>query len=253
MNSEQLKGKTALVTGAGSGIGRAIAQELAERGAGVAVVEINAEAARQAAGEITASGLQAAPFVCDITDTEAVNRMAGAVAARFGGVDILVNNAGVGDVSTPVDQMTDEQWERMIGIHLGGAFKVCRAVVPLMKARGGGRIVNMSSQTGMVGEADFSHYSAAKAALLGFTKALARELAPVRISVNAIAPGVIETPYFARFSEKEMEQKRATVPWGRLGSTRDVACLTAFLVSDEADYITGQVISPNGGKTIVGI
>jgi len=175
------------------------------------------------------------------------------VIAVFGGIDLLVNNAGIGDNSTPVDEMNDDQWERMINVHLSGTFRMTRAAVPSMKKRGGGRIVNISSQSGMVGEPDYCHYCAAKAGILGLTKALAKELAPFKIAVNAVAPGVIETPYFKNYSEEQMAAKRALVPWGRLGRPEDVAELTAFLLSDAAEYITGQVVSPNGGKTIVGI
>jgi NAD(P)-dependent dehydrogenase (short-subunit alcohol dehydrogenase family) len=246
-------GKIALVTGAGSGIGKAIAQFLAEGGASVAVVDVIEDAAVKAAQTMGGSGLKAEAFKCDVADSAQVNRMARLVEDAFGGIDILVNNAGIGDESAPVDEMTDQQWNRMLDVHLGGTFKVTRALVPLMKRRGGGRIVNISSQSGMVGETNFCHYCAAKAGILGLTKALAKELAPFRIAVNAVAPGVIETPYFKDYSEDQMAEKRAKVPWGRLGKPEDVAYLTAFLLSEQADYITGQVISPNGGRTIVGI
>ncbi len=253
MDKYQLNGKIAIVTGSGSGLGKAIAQLLSQRGAVLAIVDMVESAAKSAAQEIVGQGGKAASFICDVANSQQVNQMVEQVVATFGGVDLLVNNAGVGDHSTPVDEMSDEQWNRMIDIHLGGAFRVTRAVVPVLKKRGGGRIVNMSSQSGMVAEPDYCHYCAAKAGILGLTKALAKELAPFKIAVNAVAPGVIETPYFKNYSEEQMAAKRALVPWGRLGQPEDVAELTAFLLSEAADYITGQVVSPNGGRTIVGI
>jgi len=253
MDKYQLNNKVVLVTGAGSGLGKAIAELLAHRGAVVAIVDVVESAAKSAAEEVTRQGGKAAPFICDVANTQQVNQAVEQVIAVFGGIDLLVNNAGIGDNSTPVDEMNDDQWERMINVHLSGTFRMTRAAVPSMKKRGGGRIVNISSQSGMVGEPDYCHYCAAKAGILGLTKALAKELAPFKIAVNAVAPGVIETPYFKNYSEEQMAAKRALVPWGRLGRPEDVAELTAFLLSDAAEYITGQVVSPNGGKTIVGI
>ena len=253
MNEKQFEGKVALITGSASGLGKSIAILLAQRAAQVAILDMQESAAQALVEEIRASGGTAKPYTCDITSTEQVNRVVQSVVDAFGGIDLLVNNAGIGDDSTAVDQMTDEQWDRMLDVHLSGTFRVTRAAVPSMKKRGGGSIVIMSSQSGMVGEPNFCHYCAAKAGLMGFTKALAKELAPFHISVNAVAPGVIETSYFIEYSKEEMDKKRALVPLGRLGKPEDVAFLTAFLLSARADYITGQVISPNGGRTIVGI
>jgi len=253
VEKQTFSGKVALVTGGANGIGKAIATQFAKQGAMVAILDVFLDVAKETAKGIASDNQEVEAFACDITNTRQVNRVIKQVYERFGGIDILVNNAGIGDTSTPIENMTDEQWERMLNVHLSGTFKMTRAVVPYIKERGSGRIINMSSQTGMVGEADFCHYSAAKAGLLGLTKALAKELAEFHISVNAIAPGVIETTYFKKFTEEQMAKKRAVVPWGRLGKPEDIAYVAAFLASEEAEYITGQVISPNGGRTIVGI
>lgn len=248
------KGKVALITGAGSGIGKAIAELLAERGTDLALNDIDARAVHQAAEAVTRLGIRALPLVGDVASTGDVEQMVELALERLGHIDHLVNNAGFGGLEDiPLEHMTDAQWDRMIAVHLTGTFKVTRAVVPAMKRQGRGRIVNMSSISGMVAEPYFSHYCAAKAGILGFTKAMAKELLPHKINVNAIAPGTILTPYFKDYSPQRIEEMARQHVWGRLGQAREVAYLVAFLLSDEADYITGQVISPNGGEVIVGI
>ena len=249
-----LAGRVGLVTGAGSGFGRAISLEMAREGADVVLNDINAEAAAAVAREVLKLGRTPMTVVADVASTEAVEAMVGMAVERFGRVDLLVNNAGHGEPGdVPIEAMNDERWERMLGVHLGGTMRVTRGIVPVMKKQGRGRIVNISSIAGMVGEASFSHYCAAKAGILGFTKAMARELSPWKINVNAVAPGVCGTAYTANFGPGKVPEIIGAIPWGRMGEAQEIAWLVIFLLSDRADFITGQVISPNGGEVIVGI
>ena len=248
-----MKDHVALVTGAAQGIGFAIAKNLTRKGAKVILNDVNKEHLSHAIGILESMGGEVVGAIGDVSSSEDVTAMVATGVERFGLIDLLVNNAGIGSPSYPVDEMTDEQWGKMIAVHLTGTFKVCRAVVPTMKVGGGGRIVNMSSNAGQWGDVDYCHYSAAKAGILGLTKALAKELAPNHISVNAVSPGIIETAILAVQPEEVLAAKAAQIPWGRFGTVEDVAEVVTFLLSDEADYITGQVICPNGGRTIVGI
>jgi NAD(P)-dependent dehydrogenase (short-subunit alcohol dehydrogenase family) len=251
--TRRLEGHTALVTGSGQGIGLAIARSLSHNGARVILNDVIPQSLHDAVQQLRAEGGDVAGVVGDVSSTADVDRMVHEGVEKLGAISLLVNNAGIGSPSVPVDEMPDELWEKMIAVHLTGAFKVTRAVVPIMKDRAGGRIVNMSSNAGQWGDIDYCHYSAAKAGILGLTKALAKELAKYRISVNAVAPGLIGTQILKVQPEDVLEAKIAQIPWGRLGTVGDVAELVCFLLADEADYITGQVICPNGGRTIVGI
>lgn len=244
----RLAGKSALVTGGGRGIGRAIALRLAGDGADVAVLDIIGENAENVAGEIEAIGRRALAIVADLTCSAQVNAAIAKVEQEFGGIDILVNNAGVTQNVSVVD-MTDEDWERIVNVNLRGTFYCCRAVLPGMMRRAYGRIVSISSVSAKQGSGVWgaAHYAAAKAGVIGFTKALAREVAQYNITVNAIAPGVIQIPIADERRRKAKEEAAARCPMRRQGRPEEVAAAVAFLASDDATYITGEIMDVNGG------
>ncbi|MDO9413509.1 MAG: SDR family oxidoreductase [Pseudolabrys sp.] len=248
MNEGVLTGKVALVTGGASGIGAAIAAELVARGATVAISDIDEgklEAAR-------AKGLIA--LRVDNCSVAGIKQAVQALEAQTGGIDILVNNAGISGHSLSLEDVDESGFAAMFDTHVKGAFFFAQAIVPGMKARGAGRIINMSSNFAMTGSPNMSHYVAAKSALLGLTKAWAREFAPHGITVNAVAPGLIATPMTqASLGTEELALRSATIPLGRLAEPREIAYAVAWLAGPEAAMMTGQLISPNGGASIVGI
>ncbi|MGE5485590.1 MAG: SDR family NAD(P)-dependent oxidoreductase [Ignavibacteriales bacterium] len=251
-DARDMAGKVAVITGAGSGMGRAAAFILSKRGASVVVNDINPESAPEVCKNLVSLGGDSMHFVADVADTAGVRAMFDAVAQRYGRVDYLVCNAGYADGSL-IEEMTDQAWDRMIGVHLGGVFKCIRAGVPLMKKAGGGAIVCTSSTYGMVGWEGWTHYSAAKAGIMGLVKSLARELSPFGIRVNAVAPGSVMTPIQGDTPMSVLRERATTIPLRRIAEPEEVARVMAFLLSDEASFITGQVVSPNGGAIIVGI
>ncbi len=242
--------KTVLITGASRGIGRSTAISFASKGFQVALNYYADTAAAEKTAEIVRSfGVFAEVFRADVSNSAAVSAMVQEVVERFGSIDVLVCNAGIAQQRVFQD-ITDEEWSRMIGVHLGGTFYCCRAVLPQMIQRKEGRIITLSSMWGVTGGSCEVHYSAAKAGIIGLTKALAKEVGPSGITVNCVAPGVVETDMCADYDEQTLEALRQEAPLGRLGTSQDVADAIEFLASDKAGFITGQVLSPNGGIVI---
>ena len=240
----------ALVTGASGGIGRAIALQLARDGYAVAVhCHRNKDKAERVCDEITAMGGNTALFMCDISDADAVAGMMNHIYCVLGPVSVLVNNAGIAQQKLFTDLSADE-WRQMMSVHVDGAFYTSRAVLPDMIRAHSGSIVNISSMWGQTGGSCEVHYSTAKAALIGLTKALAKEVGPAGVRVNCVAPGVIRTEMLAELSEETLNELADEAPLCRLGTPEDVAQAVSFLVSDNASFITGQVLAPNGGIVI---
>jgi 3-oxoacyl-[acyl-carrier protein] reductase len=245
----RLDGKIALVTGASRGIGRGIAEALAQEGAKVAVNYFGSpEAANEVVEGIIASGGDALAVQADVSDEQDVTRMINQILDRWGRIDVLVNNAGI-LTQSHLAEMPTTMWDEMMRVNLRSAFLVTRAVLPGMLARKQGRIIYVASQLGLKGAPDLVHYSAAKAALIGMTRALAREVAP-HIQVNAIAPGPIETDMVAGITDDWKAMKMAELPLARFGQVREVAPTAVFLASDDGAYYTGQVLGPNGGDVM---
>lgn len=239
--------KLALVTGASRGIGAAIAETLAREGLDVAVhCRANRAGAEETVRRCRELGVQAQAFFCDVSDSAQVERLRNGIHSTMGDPLVLVNNAGV-DAFGLLTDTTDEEWRRVMGTDLDGVFYCCRAFIPAMVHEKWGRIVNISSMWGIAGASCEAVYSAAKAGVIGLTKALARELGPSGITVNAVAPGVIRTDMNARHSAETMAQLREETPLCRLGKPEDVAAAAAFLASEQAGFITGQVLGTDGG------
>ena len=242
----ELKGKIALVTGAAQGIGRAIALLLAQKGADIVISDINLEKAEEMAKEIEALGRKAMAIKVDVANTNDVERMVEAILERFGQIDILVNNAGIARDKL-ILRMTEEDWDSVLNVNLKGTFNCTKAVIKHMSKQRKGKIVNIASVVGEMGNVGQANYSASKAGVIGFTKTIAREFAQRGINVNAIAPGYIETPMTEALTEKVKEELRCMIPMERLGRPEDVAQAVLFLVSEASSYITGQVLNVNGG------
>lgn len=241
------KGKTALVTGAARGIGRAIALELAKGGASLALNDVNEAAAKEAIELAEKAGSPKARFFkFDVSDSAACNAAVESIVSELGGLNILVNNAGI-SIDALIMRVKDEDWKKTLDINLTGAFNLLRASTrPMMKQKGGA-IVNIASVVGQMGNAGQAAYSASKGALIALTKTAARELASRNIRVNAVAPGYIDTPMTAALPEAAKAKMAEMIPLARLGTPQDVADCVAWLASDKASYVTGTVLRVNGG------
>jgi 3-oxoacyl-[acyl-carrier protein] reductase len=241
-----LHGQVAIVTGGARGLGRAIAETLSACGAKIALVDVNAEALAETVAAIRQAGGTAEAFVGDVTSSQRVNEVVDEVIARLGSLEILVNNAGITRDSLVI-RMKDEQWDAVLGINLRGTFLFTRAAArPMLKGKRG-RIINIASVSGLMGNPGQANYSASKAGVIGLTRTVARELASRGITVNAVAPGFIATDMAAKLGEDVLEQVKSQTPLGRLGDPQDVADAVLFLASEAASFITGHVLVVDGG------
>lgn len=242
-------GKAALVTGAARGIGQAIAVSLAREGADVAVCDLQAEWLRETCGLVEGLGRKALPLAVDVGDSHAVNECVKRTLAEMGKIDILVNNAGI-TKDTLLVRMSDSEWDDVLRVNLKGAFLFSRGVAkPMMKQRSGA-IVNIASVIGLIGNAGQCNYAASKAGLIALTKSTAKELAPRGVRVNAIAPGFIKSKMTDALSQEVQDRMLANIPLASFGTPEDIAGAVVFLASDQASYVTGQVLSVNGGMVM---
>ncbi|HRO59412.1 MAG TPA: 2-hydroxycyclohexanecarboxyl-CoA dehydrogenase [Burkholderiaceae bacterium] len=250
-------GKTVVVTGGGGGIGGATSRRFAQEGAKVAVCDLNLDAAEKVAAAIRADGGQAQAFRCDITDRASVDAAVADVEAQLGPIDVLVNNAGW-DVFKPFTKTESSDWDKLIAINLVGALNMHHAVLPGMAARKAGRIVNIASDAARVGSSGEAVYAACKGGLVAFSKTIAREHSRHGITVNVVCPGPTDTALFADYKEgagnpeKLLEAFKRSIPLGRIGQPEDLPGAIAFFASDDAGYVTGQVLSVSGGLTMNG-
>ena len=242
----QLKDKNAIVTGSAQGIGKSIALALAKAGANIVVSDVNIEEAEKTAKEIEALGRKALAVKCNVADANEVTELVKKTQETFSTIDILINNAGVTRDNLMM-RMEEKDWDLVLDINLKGAFLLTKAVTRIMMKQRYGRIVNMSSVIGVMGNAGQSNYAASKGGLIAFTKSTAKEFASRNITCNAIAPGFIETAMTAKLTEEVKENYKKGIPLGRMGSVDDVANAVLFLVSEQSTYITGQVLHVDGG------
>jgi NAD(P)-dependent dehydrogenase (short-subunit alcohol dehydrogenase family) len=240
--------RVAIVTGAGSGIGAAVALRLATDGFHVAVADLRPDAAEATVATISSAGGHGHAVEVDVSSEPSVRQMVSAVLAQTGRIDALVNNAGIAGRSAPSWELPDGEWEKVLGIDLSGVYYGCRAVLPHMLERGSGRIVNVASIAGKEGNPNAVPYSAAKAGVIGLTKAIAKEVATRGVLVNCVTPAVIETPILSQVSEQHIQYMVSRIPMGRTGKPEEVAALISWLCSDECTFSTGATFDISGGR-----
>ncbi len=252
----RLKDRVAVITGGGSGIGRATARRFAAEGAVVVVADRNEAAAAETVALILAEGGRAQALHADVTQRADVERMVRGTAERFGRLDVLVNNAGYPQGPTPIEEVSDEQYRKVMAVNVWGTWLGCQAAAPVMKAQGRGVILNVSSTAGIRVRPGFNAYAAAKGAVNALTRALALELAPWKVRVNAVAPVATDTPMLRDFIGRQRSEEEgraafvATIPLGRLGRPEDSAAALAYLASDDASMVTGTILEVDGGRDI---
>jgi 3-oxoacyl-[acyl-carrier protein] reductase len=240
-----LEGQTAIVTGSASGIGEGIARRLAVAGATVAVCDLNLDRAREVASLLPAAGFAVA---CDVASLDSIRTAVDAVIARTGKIDILVNNAGIAGVAAPLWEQTDADWQRILTVNVTSVFQFCRAVVPSMRTRKYGRIVNIASIAGKEGNPNMSPYSATKAAVIALTKSLGKELAQEGICVNCVAPAVIRTKILEQLTPQQVSYMTERIPMRRTGTVDEVAAVVHFLASPDSSFVTAQCYDVSGGR-----
>jgi NAD(P)-dependent dehydrogenase (short-subunit alcohol dehydrogenase family) len=240
-----LTGQTALITGAATGIGEAIARRLARAGAATAVADLNFDGATEVARSISNASFA---VQIDITQSDSVNAAVAEVLSRTGRLDILVNNAGIAGRTAPVWELTDDDWRHIIAVNMNGVFYCCRAVLPHMRTRRYGRIVNIASIAGKEGNPKMSGYSATKAAVIGFTKSLGKEVATEGICVNAVAPAVVRTKILEQLTQAQVDYMTERIPMRRTGTPEEIAAVVHFLASPDASFVTGQCYDASGGR-----
>lgn len=244
-----LSGQVAIVTGAGQGIGEAIAARLASAGAQIVIADLHLGPARQVAERLRSQGAKADAIELNVSDGTSVEAAFGQVAAQSGRIDILVNNAGVAGRAAPIWEQSDEDWQSVVDVNLTGVFRCCRAAIPRMREQNYGRVVNIASVAGKEGNPNMVPYSATKAGVIAMTKSIAKEVATQDICVNAVTPAVIRTPILNQLTEEQVAYMTSRIPRGRTGTVEEVAAVVHFLCSRDCSFVTGQTYDVSGGRS----
>ena len=245
-----LAGKTAIVTGAGKGLGWAIAERLARDGAKVVIAEIDWDSAQEKAAVLRQRKGESLAIRVDVSRWPEVQKMVAETVEKFGRIDILVNNAGILGPALSVAEYPEDQWDEVIAVNLKGTFLCCKGVLPVMKKQGSGSIVNIASVAGKEGNPDMAPYSVSKGGIITLTKTLGKELAATRIRINAVSPALLETDMARNMSPEQRAFLTSKIPMGRLGKPEEVAAVVKFLASDEASFVTGQCYDISGGRSV---
>lgn len=245
-----LQDQVAVVTGAGKGLGWAIAERLAKEGAHIVVAELDRQSGEEKATAIQRMGREALAVLTDVSQWKDVENMVRETMAKFKRIDILVNNAGIIGPYHPVTDYPESLWDKVIAVHLKGTFLCCKGVLQVMKAQLSGKVVNMGSVAGKEGNANMSPYATAKAGIIGLTKTLGKEMAPFNVRVNCVSPALIETDMVKEMTPEQRDLLTSKIPMGRLGRPEEVAAVVKFLVSDESSFVTGQCYDISGGRSV---